>query len=86
MKISGKHVLVVGGSSGIGAAVVRLTAAAGAVVTTASRRGEVSAISGAPRHLQLDISDEAQVGASLSGQPPFDHLVVSAGGQAGQIP
>lgn len=80
MKIDGKRVLVVGGTSGIGAAVVRLAAAAGAVVTTASRRAEASDLAGATGHLQLDISNEAQVSASLSGQPPFDHLVVSAGG------
>ena len=80
MKLEGKRVLVVGGTSGIGAAVVQLAAASRAVVTTASRRDEAPEATSGARHLVLDLSDEARVRARLSGQAPFDHLVVSAGG------
>jgi NADPH:quinone reductase-like Zn-dependent oxidoreductase len=67
-------------TSGIGAAVARLAVAAGAEVTTASRREEATPTKSAVIHLRLDISDEAQVSACLSGQRPFDHLIVTAGG------
>lgn len=77
MMIQGKRVLVVGGTSGIGAAVARMAVSAGAEVTTASRRQ--GSLSGA-RHLRLDIADETQVHACLSGEEPFDHVIVTAGG------
>ncbi len=80
MTLADKRVLVVGGTSGIGAAVVRLAALAGAEVTSASRRSEVPAGSLATRHLALDIADEAQVIDGLTGEALFDHLVVTAGG------
>ncbi|MFM5885224.1 MAG: SDR family oxidoreductase [Novosphingobium sp.] len=77
MSLTDKRVLIVGGTSGIGAAVAQAASANGAHVTTASRR-QVER-SGA-QHLALDISDESQVAAALAGLAPFDHLVVSAGG------
>ena len=80
MTLEGKRVLVVGGTSGIGAAVARLAASAGAALTTASRRAEPPA--GAHAHLVLDIADEAQVGAQLGGAAPFDHLVITEIGRA----
>lgn len=80
MALEGKRVLVVGGTSGIGAAVARLATTAGAAVTTASRRQQVSSTGNAVPHLPLDISDEVEVRACLSRQLPFDHLIVSAGG------
>ena len=78
--VRGKRVLVVGGTSGIGAAVARMAEAAGAEVTTASRREERIPATSAAQHLRLDISDEAQVRACLSGERLFDHVIVSAGG------
>ena len=80
MALAHKRVLVVGGTSGIGAGVVRLAALAGAAVTSVSRRSKVSADSLANRHLVLDIADEAQVRDCLAKEAPFDHLVVTAGG------
>ena len=77
--LAGSRVLVVGGTSGIGAAVVALVAQAGATVVTASRR-RPEPDGNALAHLQLDIADEAQVGAVLAGLEAFDHVVVSAGG------
>jgi NAD(P)-dependent dehydrogenase (short-subunit alcohol dehydrogenase family) len=80
VNLEGKRVLAVGGTSGIGAGVARLAIAAGAEVTTASRRHDDSPTGLADRHLVLDIADETQVRACLMEQSPFDHLVVTAGG------
>jgi NAD(P)-dependent dehydrogenase (short-subunit alcohol dehydrogenase family) len=80
MALHGKRVLVVGGTSGIGAAVTRLATTANADVITASRRDEALSSASTAVHLRLDISDEALVRSGLSGQLPFDHVVVSAGG------
>lgn len=78
--VQGKRVLVVGGTSGIGAAVARMAGAAGAAVTTASRREAAVTATPIARHLRLDISDEAQVRTCLSAEQAFDHVIVSAGG------
>ena len=80
MKLQDKRVLVVGGTSGIGAAVSRMAVAAGAQITTASRRETAPTSASIAAHIRLDISDEAQVRSCLSGQLPFDHVVVTAGG------
>lgn len=76
--LAGQRVLVVGGTSGIGAAVVELCFALKATVTTASRRtdGHPSAAA----HLAFDVADESAVGNTLASEPPFDHVVISAGG------
>ena len=70
MTIQGKRVLVVGGTSGIGAAVARMAVAAGAEVTTASRR-EVAPTDPGAVHFRLHISDEAQVRSCLSEKRPY---------------
>lgn len=70
---------MVGGTSGIGAAVAQMALSAGAEVTTASRRASTP-LAHATVHLILDISDEAQLRSCLSEQQPFDHVVVTAGG------
>jgi NAD(P)-dependent dehydrogenase (short-subunit alcohol dehydrogenase family) len=80
MTIQGKRVLVVGGTSGIGAAITRLATGSGAEVTTASRRDADGSERSGTAHLPIDIADEASLRAGLAGQAPFDHLVVSAGG------
>lgn len=80
MVIEGKRVLVVGGTSGIGAAVAAMAANAGAAVTTASRRAPEALGVAGTEHLALDITDDAQVSEALAALAPFDHLVVTAGG------
>jgi NAD(P)-dependent dehydrogenase (short-subunit alcohol dehydrogenase family) len=80
MTIAGKRILIVGGTSGIGAAVARIAGQDRAEITTASRRARPGSDPANTTHLVLDISDEAQVGEVLSSQAPFDHLVVTAGG------
>ncbi|AOI98244.1 SDR family oxidoreductase [Burkholderia sp. LA-2-3-30-S1-D2] len=80
--LHGKKVLVVGGSSGIGAAAAKAFAQLGAVVTIASRdpaRGNADATPGAPvRTEALDITDTAAVDAFCARIGQFDHVVISA--------
>ncbi|WP_174911534.1 SDR family oxidoreductase [Burkholderia diffusa] len=80
--LHGKKVLVVGGSSGIGAAAAKAFAQRGAVVTIASRdpaRVNADATLGAPvRTEALDITDTAAVDAFCARIGQFDHVVISA--------
>lgn len=81
--LQGKTVLVVGGSSGIGAAAAKALAALGAEVTIASRnagRLEAAAarIGGPVRTALLDVTDDAALEAFFASQGGFDHVVVSA--------
>lgn len=77
--LTGKRVLVVGGSSGIGLAVARQAKAAGAAVATASRSGSSIAGANGFEHFAMDVSNEAEVIATLGDLPKFDHLVITAG-------
>ncbi|MGP8475263.1 SDR family oxidoreductase [Burkholderia sp. PR2] len=80
--LHGKKVLVVGGSSGIGAAAAKAFAQRGAVVTIASRdpaRVNADATLGAPvRTEALDITDTTAVDAFCARIGQFDHVVISA--------
>ncbi|MGO4378739.1 SDR family oxidoreductase [Pseudoduganella sp. RAF19] len=81
--LHGQKVLVVGGSSGIGAAAAKSLAALGAEVTIASRNaGKLEAaaaeIGGAVRTAILDTSDDSALEAFFAAQDAFDHVVVSA--------
>ncbi len=77
---SSSRILVVGGTSGIGAAVARLATNASFDVVTASRNAIDDDRQPGQAHLNLDISNEAQATEVLSTCQPFDHLVVTAGG------
>ncbi|AIO64841.1 SDR family oxidoreductase [Burkholderia oklahomensis] len=92
---NGKRVLVVGGSSGIGAAAARAFVALGADVTIASRDANKLAaaareIGGAVRQAVLDTTDAPVVDAFFADAGPFDHVIVSAAqtpsGPARQLP
>lgn len=61
----GQRIAVIGGTSGIGAAIARLAAAAGAEVVAAGRE-------------HLDIGDEASIRDFFATLGPIDHLVVTA--------
>jgi len=80
--LHGKKILVVGGSSGIGAAAATAFAQLGAVVTIASRdpaRVNADATPGAQvRTEALDITDTAAVDAFCARAGQFDHVVISA--------
>ncbi|NSY40862.1 SDR family oxidoreductase [Leisingera sp. ANG59] len=68
--MTGKKAIVVGGTSGIGAAVADVLAERGAEVLRASRA------------TGLDVSDGAALSSWIAQQGPVDHLVFTAGSQA----
>jgi len=80
--LHGKKVLVVGGSSGIGAAAAKAFTQRGAVVMIASRdparAGTDAAPDGHVRTEALDITDTAAVDAFCARVGQFDHVVISA--------
>lgn len=80
---AGKKVLVIGGSRGIGAAIVRRFAAAGADVTftyAASRdAAEALAREVGARAVHADSADRAAVIGSVKDASPLDVLVVNSG-------
>lgn len=82
MKLSGRHVIVLGGSSGIGYAVARSARDAGAEVTIASRsrRRVERAAAGIPgsRGTPCDMRDEEQVKRLFEEARSVDHVVVTA--------
>jgi len=83
--LAGQVALVVGGSSGIGAAIAAGLAAAGAVVTvTGATRGEADAARAEPEFaardaIALDVRDEHAVRALIGDLPRLDVLVNCAG-------
>lgn len=83
--LTGKHALVTGGGTGIGLAIARAYAAAGAQVTITGRRPEVLAEVAEPgmHPLGMDVRDEAQVvdgiAAAVSARGPIAICVANAG-------
>src|SRR4051794_34429098 len=89
---AGRHVLVTGGSMGIGLATARRLVDLGAAVTLVARRPEPLAAAADElarrrpdarvRTLELDVSDEAAVGDAIPrvlAEQPLDVLVNGAG-------
>ena len=76
MSFDGKRALVTGAGSGIGAAVARSLAAAGAELTVADLSPQAVADELGARALELDVRDEAQVAAAMND---LDLLVNVAG-------
>lgn len=83
MKLQGAHVVVMGGSTGIGLAAARLARHAGADVTIAGRSPDKLAQAqralGEVRTVAADITDEAAVGQVFEGLSHVDHVLISAG-------
>ena len=83
--LAGRVALVVGGSSGIGAAIAEALAQAGAVVTiTAATAEEANAARGRPDFavrdaIALDVRDDGAVRALIADLPRLDVLVNCAG-------
>ncbi len=77
--LSSKRVLVVGGTSGIGEAVCRMAAGAGAEVVAASRRGGADdEIAPGVRAAHLDFTSDDDVRRFFEERPAFDHIAVTA--------
>lgn len=81
--LSGKRVLVVGGTSGIGFGAAQAARDAGAEVFVASRSQDkvnaaVAKLGAQAGGATLDTTDEAGVEAFFAAQKPFDHVIVSA--------
>ena len=82
MKLEGRRVLVIGGSSGIGFAVAKAALEDGARVTIASSstervRAAVERL-GAGEGVRLDVTDEAAVQSFFASSGGFDHIVFTA--------
>lgn len=77
--LTGQHVVVVGGASGIGLSVARAAAEAGAEVVIASRAPERAADAlGGARTIAMDVCDDASVAAAFAEIGDVTHLVCTA--------
>ena len=79
--LAGQHVLVIGGSSGIGQAVAAMAARHGASVTIAGRdaaRLAAAVATAGGEGAALDMLDETAVEAFFASREPFDHVIVTA--------
>jgi NAD(P)-dependent dehydrogenase (short-subunit alcohol dehydrogenase family) len=84
MSLSGKRVVILGGTSGIGLATAKAAQREGAFIVVASSRRQrvdnaLSALQGNAEGEVVDLSDEARVGAFFERVGAFDHLVFCAG-------
>ena len=85
--LAGRHALVTGGGTGIGAAIARGLAGAGATVTICGRRQQplqaVAAGEGRIRTANANVTDEAAMirlhGQAQAAGEPFDIVVANAG-------
>ena len=76
--LNGKTVIVIGGSSGIGAAVAKAAAARGAQVVLAGRRLTSGGENGL-RSEPVDVTDAASLQRLFASVGRFDHLVYTSG-------
>jgi len=79
--LADRHVVVIGGTSGIGLAVAQHAAASGARVTVASRTPDraAGALPETVASVEVDLTSTASVEALFERVGAFDHLVLSAG-------
>jgi NAD(P)-dependent dehydrogenase (short-subunit alcohol dehydrogenase family) len=73
IQFDGRHVVVLGGTSGIGRAVAQAARVAGARVTVLGRDTEIP----------CDLTDPASVTRAFERTGPIDHLVLTAGARVG---
>lgn len=84
MSLAGKHVVIIGGSSGIGKAVAMAALAAGASVHIGSSNAErlnsaLALLGPGASGTAVDVCDEASVEGFFPNAPAIDHLVYTAG-------
>jgi NAD(P)-dependent dehydrogenase (short-subunit alcohol dehydrogenase family) len=83
MKLEGGHVVVIGGSSGIGLAAARLAQHEGAEVTIAGRSQDkllqAQRELGQVHTLAMDVTDEGAVEKVFAALSRVDHVLISAG-------
>jgi 2-hydroxycyclohexanecarboxyl-CoA dehydrogenase len=80
--LAGRRAFITGGSKGIGAAIVRRFAAAGAVITFSAQdmvQGRAVADEFGASVVSLDVTDLSAAQRAVSEQGPFDILVNNAG-------
>lgn len=77
--LAGKHVLVIGGTSGIGRSVVEHASAAGARVTAASRSADAAGLPSGTAVEHVDLGSTSSVEELFARIGAFDHLVLTAG-------
>ena len=85
--LKGKHIVIVGGSSGMGKATAKMATALGAKITIASRSADklhaaADEIGGEVRIAPVDTTNEAGVKSWVGDLGPLDHLVISASSAA----
>src|ERR1700753_2520502 len=86
MNLKDKHILVIGGGSGIGFGIAQGAVAEGAKVTIASRNAEkiaAKAKSIGGTSAVLDVGEEANIAAFFKEHTGFDHIAFTAGDTAG---
>ena len=79
-RFSGKHSIVLGGTSGIGLAVSRRLRDEGANVLAVSRRGRTEPGEEGIETASCDVLDREALDRLFSARAPFDHLVCAATG------
>ncbi|XYH97581.1 SDR family oxidoreductase [Sorangium sp. So ce1128] len=84
MSLSGKRIVLLGGTSGIGFATAESAAREGAAVVVVSSKQErvaraVAALQGGAEGCAVDLSSEAQIRDFFGRIGAFDHLVFTAG-------
>jgi len=80
--LSGRRALVTGGGTGIGAAIAKALAGAGAdVIITGRREGPLGEVARTDRidWRLMDVTDEAAVVDTIAASGPFDILIANAG-------
>jgi NAD(P)-dependent dehydrogenase (short-subunit alcohol dehydrogenase family) len=89
MSFAGQRVLVMGGSSGIGAATVRRFARRQAAVTVTGRDAErlhaIASSTGA-RAVAVDATDNAELASFFAEDTRYEHLILALSGAAGAGP